>query len=223
MNDTIKLGDIVEDGTLMIREINQQKVNEYAEAMTLGEVFPPMKVDKKSKRLVCGFHRNKGYQIVYNPEEEINVEYKDYKDEAEMLLDAYSDNRKNGLPLSPWDRKKGVFRLKQHNIPEKIIRLTLGLTEERWNKWDADTIIVLNEDSGKKEEKPKKGGLNQIEEVSEKVYSNIEKHYSGWNVTFHAKQILMHINDETINKENEKQNMIMVELYTALKLYLKGI
>lgn len=223
MEQMIKLCDIREDGTLQIRKINKQIVGEWVNKMKLGIQFPPMLIDGKSKKLIDGFHRIRAYQQALKVDDEVSVIMKDYKDEGEMILDAYSENNKHGFSMSTFDNKKGLYRLRGLGISENIIQITLGISNIKIKKWDRENVIVIVDNE--KVTMPIKKGNEHLygQEISKEVYEDMDQTYSGWNVTFHVNQILKRINDGTIDKNNEEQNMALAELRDAINIFIKKI
>jgi len=215
----MRLGDVIADYSLAIRDINSHTIARYAEEMRLGDQFPAMIVDESSGRLVAGFHRYGAYKTFRDPELTVLVETRKFADEVEMLIFATNDNRVTTLPLTTFERKNIYFRLKKLKVKETILASVLGLSIDKFETWNADTVIVG------RDRKPLKRGLKHLRgtKVSAKVYKDMQKHYSGWDLTFHANQIIGHLVNRTIDVGNEQQNKALCELGSLLMEYLSGV
>src|SRR5436190_4972945 len=78
--------------------VNLRTLNE---ALDAGEALPSVIADKTSKRVVDGFHRT---TVALRRNVDVAVEWRTYKDDAAMFLDAVALNARHGVPLEPFDR-----------------------------------------------------------------------------------------------------------------------
>ena len=68
----MKASELLLDYDLYPRErIEPFNVNQMIEALTAGRELPPIIVDRKSLRVIDGFHRVKAYQRLHGPDAEI--------------------------------------------------------------------------------------------------------------------------------------------------------
>jgi hypothetical protein len=202
----LNLGDIMYDNSYMIRQLNSHTVSRYAQNMEAGAKFPPL-VLTQSKKLVCGFHRYEAYIKTFNLDYSIPVIIKNYKSDKEIFEDAIQDNAKNGLPLTKFEIRQAIYKCKNFNISYDRIAKLLNLKPENIQKWGDETVVVIDT-RGKTEELPKKGKDNTYKfennTTTTKVYEEMQKNASGWNVSFHANQIINNIKWKSfeLNKEN---------------------
>lgn len=56
-------------------------------------------IEKKSKRIVDGFHRHRVYSRLYGVDHEVEVVEKTYKNDAALFLDAARYNSAHGLKM----------------------------------------------------------------------------------------------------------------------------
>src|SRR3990172_8850015 len=83
--DLVACSDLVLDFTIYPRSsVDATTVSQYVLALQAGEQFPPIIVDRKTKRVVDGFHRVKAYIIAHGDETKIPGIWGDFKDETEM-------------------------------------------------------------------------------------------------------------------------------------------
>lgn len=127
-----KLSEIrVDGGTQPRTGLNELVVQEYAEAMMAGEVFPAMVCfwDGAERWLASGFHRYFAHQTAGSIEVEIEQRMGTRRD---ALLYAVGTNYDHGLRLSHDDKRKAV-------------RLVLEDTE--WGQWTDRRIAEVTNTS----------------------------------------------------------------------------
>ena len=115
----LKVSDIrIDGGTQIRKQLNHNKVSEYAEQMTDGETFPPITVffDGSSYWLASGFHRL--FATKLNGKETISAEVKDGTVDDATLF-ALGDN-KHGLNMTSEDYRRSIEIMLEH---------------PKWKKW----------------------------------------------------------------------------------------
>lgn len=211
----IKLMDLVIDPELQVREISSFTIADYRESIRSGNIFPPVIVDNKN-RLVCGHHRYHAYKGMYEPDYKIDCIITDLKTDAELIMLAASDNSKHGRPLTTFEKKTTLFRLKEKNVSIEKISDVLGVTIGRIEQWSGLSVTVIGGD--KSIERPIKKGSDHLigQTVKEKDYEQMKKFDYGVTVSVLAKQIIsiMHREDKWI-----KDPQILRELYIEIKNY----
>lgn len=111
----LNVSDIrIDGGTQIRKQLNQDKVDEYAAQMMDGEVFPPITVffDGSSYWLASGFHRYFATKKINN--ETIDVDVKQGTIE-EATLFALGDN-KHGLNMTAEDYRRSVEIMLGHPV-----------------------------------------------------------------------------------------------------------
>ena len=111
----LNVSDIrIDGGTQIRKQLNQDKVDEYAAQMLDGEVFPPITVffDGSSYWLASGFHRYFATQKIGN--ETIDADVKQGTIE-EATLFALGDN-KHGLNMTAEDYRRSVEIMLGHPV-----------------------------------------------------------------------------------------------------------
>ena len=85
----MKAAELVLDFDLYPRNsLDPHNVKNIIEAISSGIELPPVIADRKSKRVIDGFHRVRGNLRLFGDDAEISVIEKDYRNEAAMFLDA---------------------------------------------------------------------------------------------------------------------------------------
>ena len=80
----------------------QAHLGELRGALKAGVSLPPIIVEKKSLRVVDGFHRAKVYEGLYGKNHLVDILEKKYVGDAHLFRDAIRHNSSHGLRLSPW-------------------------------------------------------------------------------------------------------------------------
>jgi len=130
----VKAIELVFDWNLWPRyqseDLDSTNVRRLKSAIVAGIKLPPIIVNHKDNRIIDGFHRTTAYLSLYGDEAEIEVEFKDYKNDAEMFIDSAKLNNQQGLPLSPRDRAHVILKAHKFKIPIPIIAEALGMNGE---------------------------------------------------------------------------------------------
>jgi hypothetical protein len=211
----IKIMDLVVDPELQIREINSFTIAEYRESMRSGNIFPTIIIDGKN-RIICGHHRVYAYKGIHEPDYKIDCQITDLKTDADLIMLAASDNSKHGRPLTTFEKKTTLFRLKEKNIDIDKISSVLGVTIGRIEQWAGLSVTVIGGD--KSIERPvKKGSCHLVgQTVNAKDYESMKRVDYGVSVGVLAKQII-----SIMHRENKwiKDPQILKELYFEIKNY----
>ncbi len=129
---TMKVSLLVLDFDLYPRQqIDSHHVGEMVAAEEAGVKFPPIVIDKKSKRVTDGWHRVRMKQRLYKENAEIEVIEKTYRNEREMFLDAIRLNASHGRNLSSYDRAHCALRAGELGIKDDVLAGALLVTVAR--------------------------------------------------------------------------------------------
>lgn len=103
--EKVKIATLVEDYNFYPRtQVSGTHVSALAAAMQAGHELPPIQVDRKSKRIIDGFHRTAAHRRLGL--EEIAVEWIDCKNDQELFELAVEANAGHGRPYTPFDRAR---------------------------------------------------------------------------------------------------------------------
>ncbi len=133
----IPLSEVVLDFDLYPRgQIDSTNVSEMIDACKAGVELPPILLDRKSKRCIDGFHRYRRAERMKEPA--IAATLKDYKSEAEMLLDALRLNAQHGRKLSPFDRTRASLLADKLGIERSAVAEALSVPIEKLESLQAN-------------------------------------------------------------------------------------
>ena len=129
---TMKVSLLVLDFDLYPRQqIDSHHVGEMVAAEEAGVKFPPIVIDRKSKRVIDGWHRIRMKLRLYKENAEIEVIEKTYRNEREMFLDAIRLNASHGRNLSSYDRAHCALRAGELGIKDDVLAGALLVTVAR--------------------------------------------------------------------------------------------
>lgn len=128
----VKIAELIEDMDLYPRHaVDDRHVSQIALALEAGEKLPPIVVDRKSKRTVDGFHRVRAVKRVHGPEASIEVEWKEYSSQKEMILDAIRLNSHHGRRLDSMDQVRAIIMAEAVGCSAKVIAAALCVPQGR--------------------------------------------------------------------------------------------
>ena len=193
----IAVDKLVEDLDFYPRnEVSSTTVTGIADALAAGVMLPPIVIDAKSKRIIDGWHRARAYRRLKR--EVIEAEWREYRTEREMFLDAVRLNASHGRRLDPYDLRRCVARLRELGVEPDAI---------------AEVIHVLParlEDIGKQSALgpqgtvvPLKSGLMHLRErkLSRKQVEGIER-ASGMAALYHVNQLINLLENNLLPEHN---------------------
>jgi ParB-like chromosome segregation protein Spo0J len=134
----VPIAELVEDMTIYPRHtVDEQYVASLVLALRAGTQLPPIVADKKSKRLVDGWHRLRAYRRVVGDTAAVDVDLRTYKSEAAILLDTIALNSTHGRKLDRVDQVRVVMLAERAGITAVQIASVLHIPTER-----VDTLRV---------------------------------------------------------------------------------
>jgi hypothetical protein len=132
---SIPVAGLVEDLSIYPRhEVDEANVARLVCALEAGNSLPPVVAEKKSKRIVDGWHRCRAYRRVFGDEHVIDVELRDYPDEASLVFDSIEMNARHGRQLNGTDRIRSAVMLEQLGFGADQIAVALHVTEAQVQK-----------------------------------------------------------------------------------------
>ena len=212
----VKAATLVLDFDLYPRNnIDAHNVRCIVDAMEAGEEMPPIIIDRKSKRVVDGFHRVRA-AIRRDENAEVTVIEKTYKGEGDIFLDAMRYNATHGARLDPCDRTRCTIIAERLSIPLDAVAGALhmpvdklgGLQDHRTASIAGGNLIPL-----------KRTILHMEGRRLTKAQNEVNDKLSGMNQAFYVKQVIMLIENGLLDKEDEK----LMERLERLDELLDGV
>jgi len=209
----IEVSKLLLDYELYPRDrIEPYNVNQMVEALSAGLELPPVVIDRKSKRVVDGFHRVRAYQKLYGLDAKIPAEARDYKDDAEMFSDAVRLNVSHGRQLSAYDRARCIAKAESLKLELEVISSMLNMTPQRIAEMKSQRFatykmapLVLKRTTAH---------LAGKELTDDEVGYNVRA--GGMHQTFYINQVIAMLEADTVNWENPKVANGFKKLYDLL-------
>ena len=215
----MKLSALILDFSLYPRgEIDNQHAHYIQQAMESGTEMPPIVIDRKSRRIIDGFHRHRAYLKRFDEHHEVEVIEKTYKGEAEMFIDAMRFNAGHGRALSTYDRAHCLVRADELGITPEQIADALHLTSDALGEIRSGRLGLLN------------GGAIPIKRtISHMAGKSLTREQqeangklSGMHQLFYVNQLLLLIDNDLVMTENEQLMSGLVKLRGALEKILRS-
>lgn len=128
----LPVSELVEDMEFYPRHsVDASHVTALALALESGAELPAIVADKKSKRIVDGWHRVRAYKRVNGVESTVRVELVSYKNDAAMKLDAVKRNAEHGRRLDASDRTRSALMLESAGLKVEIIAAAMHMPESQ--------------------------------------------------------------------------------------------
>lgn len=203
-----KASELVEDFDLYPRvDVDSYHVNQLAEAIRAGADLPPIIADEKTKRIIDGFHRRRAFMRVGKDSETVDedplvpVEYRSYRTESDMFVDAMKYNSRHGRNMTAQDKTRASLIAQRLGIEAKVIAIVLNIQPTTLKEIKSHVATV----EGTRTKVPLKlpvrhlsGGT--ITDEQEKAMP----HVSGSHYLYHVNQLLLAIRKDLLDRKNEK-------------------
>jgi len=196
----IKVSELVFDFNLYPRQrVDCQHVSEMVEAEKAGVTLPPILIDKRSKRIVDGFHRAKMRQRIDGSEATIQAVEKVYRSDQEMFLDAMRHNASHGRALSSYDRAHAVILAGHLGLDDQAVAGALSITAQR-----VESLRVNKSATAGKLQVPIKRTIHHMAgaKLTKKQFE-ANKKLGGMEQLFYVNQIIVLIESGLLDKNNQ--------------------
>jgi len=200
----IAIGKLIFDYGLYPRsDVDRQHIANMSAALDAGVEFPPVIIDKKSKRIVDGFHRGKMYQQKYDDNYKIEVIEKSYGSEKEILLDAIRLNANHGQTLSKHDRVRCILLSEKLKIDKMEVASALSMTVEKVKQLRVERVGELKVGRTIQSVPLKRTIRHMSGRRLTKRQSEVNEHISGMDQKFYVNQLIMLIESGLLNRNDE--------------------
>lgn len=211
----ISIEDVVVDlGVYPRQQTDSHHIAEMCVAEEAGVKFPPILIDKKTKRVADGVHRvgmwkRRGYT-------KIPVIEKAYKNDAELFLDAMRLNADHGRALSTYDRAHAVIVAASLGLADDAIAGALLVTVDRVNELRVNKSATTGGGALTRSVAIKRTIGHMAGRRLNKRQVEVNKKLGGMAQLFYVRQLLMLYNSNLIDTENEDLLSALQELKAVI-------
>lgn len=204
------------------KDINDWWVGRLREVLKSGASFyDPIVIDQHNN-LLAGFHRMEAYRAELEPTAKIQARVESCKDDREAYLLAVRENTRHGEPLNTYDQKLIRCKLRDlYAVADERIAELLGVTEDRFKRWDLDVVNVRHK-KGAVETVPIKRGWSKLRgrTITEKQHEIMHNHGHGTSTLFHVRKVMDRLRSDTV-EDTEDVLVAMEQLGAAISTYLE--
>lgn len=197
----MKVSELVLDFDLYPRaSIDTHHAAEMSHAVAAGSVLPPIVIDKKSKRIVDGFHRQRVYSRLFGEDYEVDVVEKSYKNDGELFLDAIRYNAAHGLRMDTSDKTKCILRAKELHVDADMLATALHIDPKRIG----ELTTTRTASSGGLAVVLKRTNQHMAGRKLTKAQVQANENSSGMHQVFYVNQLIDLIESGLLNTSDEK-------------------
>jgi hypothetical protein len=216
----VKAASLVLDYELYPRNnVDRHNVKGIIDAKHAGVEMPPVVADEATKKVVDGFHRVIA-ELKENPDGEILVVFKRYRDEAAMFLDAMRYNAAHGARLDPCDRARCTIIAERLAVPLEAVAGALHMPAGKLGDL-RNARTATGKDSGLTI--PIKNTIGHMAgRALNKRQQEANEKLSGMRQAFYANQLieliearLLDTGDEALLERLRRLNDLLTELLVA--------
>lgn len=198
----LKVSELVEDFDLYPRaSVDSAHVTHILGAYEAGAQLPPVIVDRKSKRIVDGFHRKRAYQRLYGDDAMIDVEFRDYRNDAEMFLDAMRLNANHGRNMTSYDRTHAIEIALSFEIDPTMVATVLNMKIERVTEFKAERCAKI--ENSRRFSPLKRPVMHFRGKIITKEQAEVMPKLGGNHPSYYASQLIILIDNGMLDTENE--------------------
>lgn len=223
----IEIDRLITDFTIYPRvTVDKQHVGYMIASLEAGVDLPPIVIDKKSFRIVDGFHRVeavKRCKMVKKPKI-ISAIFKSYKDQKSIFIDAIKYNAGHGRALTQYDRAHCCVLGQELSISGDALASAMNITVEKLGKLKIDRVgklhVAIRGKCGRSKKVPLK---RTIQHMAGKTLSvkqgEVNEKLSGMNQKFYVNQIIMLIESDLLDLSDSE----LIEKLRRLKTLIEKI
>jgi hypothetical protein len=224
MITTIPLAELVEDFDIYPRhEVSSINVRNLIAAHAAGHKIQPIIADKKTKRIIDGFHRRRMWLKVLSADAAIEVDLKDYKTDADMLAAAVEANSEHGLQLQEIDKRRIVLRLQELGTDDNHIAKVLHIPVTRLQKLRIRVADVTQQNGSIRKEPLKRPHFHMQDKKMTEEQAKAARSAPGTSYALVIRQVHDAIRFDLLNKDDPRLVTALKALNADLAEYLSGL
>jgi len=214
----MKVSDlIVADWAVSLRKIDGFVVSRYRQAMRVGNIFPPVWYDAKTKEVVSGNHRVTAYRMEFGEDHEIEAVPMRFKTHRARLEFFAKENSAHGEPMDGYTKQKLALALMLEGASAAEVSAIFGVPVHKVETWGGRTVIVNGH------AKPVKASVD-TDIVTKMTISQYEEHDRkdrGNGLVQTVRQVTRHIKNGWVDWTDDDCLKALDELYVTLSAALQ--
>lgn len=198
----LQVGELILDFSLYPRQsIDPQNVTHLREALDAGVSLPPVVACGKTLRVVDGFHRVRTYLHRHGPTFEVDVDDRDYANDAELFADAIRFNSAHGRGLTSYDRAHCTIVAQRINLPADLMARCMNITPNKLSDIRATRLAAV--DGPDPRPIPIKRTIRHLngQTLTQEQHA-ASKRLSGMDQVFYVNQLTTLIEMDLLDKSN---------------------
>lgn len=192
----IKIADLVFDTEVYPRgSVDSQHVSNLAAAIEAGVTVPPLIVEKKTHRVIDGYHRAKAMTRLWGEDHKVQCAEREYANESELFADAMRLNASHGRALDSHDRAHCIIVAERLRLDMTLVAEALSMTPDKVRALRAQRIG-----------RTRAGPIALKQTVRHMAGQNLtdgqvaaNKKLSGMNQQFYANQLILLVESDLID------------------------
>lgn len=219
--ETLKIANLVLDETIWPRHsISSANVSSIAEAVTAGEIMPPVVVASRSHVVVDGFHRIYAFRRLFGADHEVDAIVRTYRSRRQMVEDAIALNVGRGADLTRWDLVRCAELADEHGIPLDTLAKLLKWRPERLAAYRESRMGTTLDDRRLALKRSIRHRLNQpLTPIQEAA----NEHLSGMSPLFHANQLITLLEADLLPDDEPQLTERLAHLATLINTWVTNL
>lgn len=191
---------LVEDFTLYPRHaVDSTTVGQYADSLRAGAVFPPIRADAKTFKVIDGFHRLAAHRRAgINT---IQVQLEQTKDEADLFVRAVEANGAHGHRYTAFDYARIILQAKELGLEREKIAFALNVPPVRLE--EIERGFAKTSTNGHKDIPLKRSISHMAGKEMTQAQVEANDKLGGMKQTFYVNQVILFIESDLINVEDQ--------------------
>jgi hypothetical protein len=210
----VKLAKLTLDWRIYPRHnVDECQVRRLKTAISQGEKLPPILVDRKSLRIVDGFHRYYAAKGVLGEGGEIEAELRDFASEAEMIIESATLNSRHGTPMDTMDQAATLIRALQLGVTMEQVAVALAVSTEK-------LVTIQQQRLARGPDGPeivKRSTLRWAGKKLTRAQVEMNNRFGGMNSTYYINRVVDLIRGNLLDLDDERVVEALVRLREALK------
>jgi hypothetical protein len=207
---------LIEDFNLYPRHaVDSVTVGQYADALKTGAVFPPIRADAKTHKVIDGFHRLAAHRRAGI--NQILVQLEQTKDEADLFMRAVEANGAHGHRYTAFDYARILLQARELGLEREKLAIALNVPPTRLE--DIERGFAKTSTNGHKDIPLKRSITHMAGREMTPAQVEANDKLGGMKQTFYVNQVILLLESDLINLEDQSLLARLAVLADLLESY----